>query len=274
MSLSDKYFIKTTTVKSTPGHWDVLLVDVYQRVDGVESQIGQYNRNYSDIMRTFCPFIHKNKEYALYSKDHTSTRIMELPSCKDIGGEKRNPNGFCPVDYFVPYDPESGLVGDFGFIAGCYWGDDIDWKIQFLDLSNADIGVVKRDNRFGRIELPRNITLEQAINTDGYWRQERDTLVRIAVQHHFEIERTEYYDDHELDEVENLLIVRLRRKFPFVHFKLNQDNNLDIICIYYKSYYSNDAQAHDAAMSAANEVLNEQQMKRINNIKLVSADMV
>jgi hypothetical protein len=55
----------------------------------------------------------------------------------------------------------------WGFVAGCVWGDDCSWKIQCLDLSRASEGIVKRDDRFGYIELPRHISLKQAIDVEN-----------------------------------------------------------------------------------------------------------
>ena len=55
---------------------------------------------------------------------------------------------------------------DWGFVAGCIWGDDSSWKIELLDLSQVDKGILKREDRFGYIELPRNCSLKNAINTD------------------------------------------------------------------------------------------------------------
>jgi hypothetical protein len=52
----------------------------------------------------------------------------------------------------------------FGFVAGCIWGDDSSWKVQYLDLSRAAEGVLKREERFGHLELPNAITLEQAVD--------------------------------------------------------------------------------------------------------------
>lgn len=52
----------------------------------------------------------------------------------------------------------------FGFVSGCYWGDDSSWKVQFLDLSNADKGIIKRDDRFEYWELPYNLTIKEAVN--------------------------------------------------------------------------------------------------------------
>ena len=54
----------------------------------------------------------------------------------------------------------------WGLVAGCYWGDDTSWKVQFLDLSRAADGVLARDDRFGYLELPRGVKLRDAVDAD------------------------------------------------------------------------------------------------------------
>ncbi|MBW2995152.1 hypothetical protein KY312_02275 [Candidatus Woesearchaeota archaeon] len=200
-----KYIIEATKVESKNDCWDTL--DVVVLKEG--KKIGSYKRNYPNICHTFYPFIFNGKEYALYSPEYTATRIMELPSCKDIGGEEADSNGFCPVDYFVPVfrkvkeeagdEEELVLIEDacfdekelndyeqhspiesfpFGFVAGCLWGDDTTWKIQYLDLSEAGKGIIKRDSRFGYIHLPSGIRLRDAIDLDGF-----DETGNIAIAH-------------------------------------------------------------------------------------------
>ena len=58
----------------------------------------------------------------------------------------------------------------WGFVAGCHWGDDSSWKIEFLDLSRASEGILKRDWRFGYIELPARVSLKDAIGTESIYR--------------------------------------------------------------------------------------------------------
>ena len=115
--------------------WGYLRVAIIDRVD--HAQIGEYVRNYSTLFRTFYPFQLGGRWLALYSRHYTATRLMALPSCEDLGGEEPADAGFCPVDFYVP---EPGM----GFVAGCIWGDDSSWKVQFLDLQEADKGIVKR----------------------------------------------------------------------------------------------------------------------------------
>jgi hypothetical protein len=85
-------------VPTKPGCWNYQKIGIFDK----DIQVGEYIRNYSHFYHTFYSFEQNCKWYALYSKDYTSTRLMSLPDCLDIGGEERNTWGFCPVDYYVP----------------------------------------------------------------------------------------------------------------------------------------------------------------------------
>lgn len=228
-------------IEYRPGAWSGLRVGVFRIEGGAEEQVGEYERNYPNLFRTFHPFQKDGKDYALYSPDYTVTRVMALPSCKDIGGEEPNAHGFCPVDYYVPsyiereyvdlddkvhrhrvnepdardlvaratkYTPLDEKTGErvvvekpdypvgpllyypFGFVAGCVWGDDSSWKIQYLDLSEAGRGVIKREERFGYIAMPDGMTLKQAVNMEDYLydpEEEWAYNVTIAVQRRFDL---------------------------------------------------------------------------------------
>lgn len=130
-------------------------------------KIGEYKRNVETLDNTFFAFRspYNGKDYALYSSDFTATRIMELPGCLDIGGEEPDIDGFCPEDYLVPWDGERFYP--FGFVAGHEIDDDLTSKIQFLDLSRVHEGIIIRDNRFGYIELPFSMLLDEAISVYG-----------------------------------------------------------------------------------------------------------
>ncbi len=168
-------------------YWNYQNIGVF---DG-ETKIGEYKRNYSSFMKTFYPFKKNGNWYALYSSNYTATRIMSLPDCKDIGGEEKDTWGFCPVEYYIPeYNQcsfkykdteekfqcfdfktceecaplETQCFTEFGFIAGCVWGDDSSWKIQYLDLSQADKGIIKREDKFGYIELLDSLSLKESIS--------------------------------------------------------------------------------------------------------------
>lgn len=190
-------------VKREPHGWNTLIVSVKEN----GKEIGTYKRNYPSLMDTFFPFCQDGEWYALYSPKYTSTRIMKLPECKDIGGEEDIENGFCPTEYFVPFgkryesichvDKEGNkinilkekLSGKSGFVAGCHWGDDSSDKVQFLDLSDVKNGNIKRDDRFGYIELPRseNIKLKDFINLDCYDEDEDYPYVEIATFRRFHL---------------------------------------------------------------------------------------
>jgi hypothetical protein len=199
-----KYFAKVIEkidMGSSPDgkkkYWNCLQIGVYKQKndDSEPEKIGEYKRNYTSFYNTFFPFKHKNGNwYALYSPNYTATRIMELPSCEDIGGEEPDGHGFCPVDFYVPnyiYDESNYITSqvnekdldekdddgnpidqekhwDFGFVAGCVWGDDTSWKIQYLDLKDGDKGIIKRSPRFGYIWLPREMSLKNAIEMEDF----------------------------------------------------------------------------------------------------------
>ena len=185
------------------GAWKSNTVEIY---DG-DKKVGEYIRNYDGhSITTFCPFEQAGKWYALYSRDYTSTRVMSLPDCKDLGGEASASGGFCPVEYYVPtkrelsrWDCRKGFrkqlkekpddestkkilveqekaygetlpaqLGTFGFMSGCHWGDDGSWKLEYLDLSEVSKGKIKREQRFGYWELPDGKSLKQCLDFGDY----------------------------------------------------------------------------------------------------------
>lgn len=155
--INEEYSLQITPIKKGKGYWNHLKVEIFK--DSI--RIGEYTRNYGVFYQTFCPFRYKDQEYALYSRDYTATRVMKLPECEDLCGEDRNSYGFCPVEYYVPNNKNCN--GSFGFVAGCVWGDDSSWKIQYLDLSKLP-NEISRDDRFGYIELPSRLYLKDVIS--------------------------------------------------------------------------------------------------------------
>jgi hypothetical protein len=85
-------------VETRPGCWRGLRVGVFRG----EEQVGEYQRGYDELYRTFFPFVRGGVWYALYSAAYTKTSVMRLPECEPVGGETDGPGGFCPVDYYVP----------------------------------------------------------------------------------------------------------------------------------------------------------------------------
>lgn len=189
MKITDKYTIRTAKKENGPGYWDSTQAEIL--LNG--TKIGEYIRTYHCMFNTFVPFTQKGKEYALYSDEYVCTKVMELPSCKQVAGEEPSSFGFCPTDFYVPEeDVERGLEGQFGFVAGCVWGDDSSWKIQFLDLSKISEGKLRREARFGYIELPNHLTLSQAVDCSGYDAAETEenkyTCISIACNQHFDVD--------------------------------------------------------------------------------------
>jgi len=172
----DKYVVKGRPKPNRPGTWDSTIVEVFRRTSssGDLEKICEYERNYS-LLRTFEPFRQGDRDFALISHDYIKTSVLDLESGSVIAeeiyeSEAQALGGFCPVGFYVPdwWDAHDGSLipgsenwnadhewpnGDFGFVWGCQWGDDSSWKVQYLDLSRVQQGVVRREERFGYLEL-------------------------------------------------------------------------------------------------------------------------
>ena len=176
--------------------WRSRRIGVYRVSPDGEQLVGDYVRNYPTLFQTFFHFRRQGIDYALYSPDYTCTRLLALPECADIGGEASHGMGFCPIDYYVPcFDDATAKDSDLlfvncGFVAGCVWGEDATYKIQFLDLSRAREGILTRDDRFGYIVLPEKVRLADVVSTHLYDPQPdagQNQQIAIAVQRSFDI---------------------------------------------------------------------------------------
>ncbi len=241
------------TIGLSPVEWKTQRIGVFKVDNNGEEQIGEYLRNYGSFFDSFFHFQQNGKDLALYSCDYTAKRIMELPSCQEIGGEEPNEMGFCPVEFFVPtyldqehkhrtnnesFPPETAsvrrvnnpsiedlreseqkhsyvvaLTGQecedvftyrpltpllyypFGFIAGCIWGDENTWKVQYLDLSQAFEGKLVREESSGYIELPDGLSLKDAIHMDDYLydaEEESANHIRINLLQTFDLRTSSF----------------------------------------------------------------------------------
>lgn len=197
--MPDLFHVEVEVVDHGPAVWKTARVNIFQTIDGISHQIGSYARNHAGwCSSTFCPFMLEGRWYALYSPDYTATRVMELPSCRDIAGEEPRSNGFCPVEYYVPHDHpnvvKAGHGGRFGFVAGCLWGDDSSWKIQHLDLSSVATGVLVRKELFGYIAMPaKTARLSECISLEGYDPPDYE-VADLAVEIRFDLKTGQHRD--------------------------------------------------------------------------------
>lgn len=175
--INKKYIARVDEIiDNGDGYWKTLVIGVWEEVAGDSehlstlNKIGEYKRNYPEFFNTFFPFVQNGEWFALYSPEYTCTRIMRLPECVDIGGEDPYPLGFCPVDYCVPLRDieKEGEYCNFGFVSGCIWGDDASIKLQFFDLSEASNGVLRREPKFGYLEIPDVIKLRDILFLNEY----------------------------------------------------------------------------------------------------------
>jgi hypothetical protein len=172
----DKYAVKCSRKSNGPGVIESTVVEVFRRPSsaGDPEKVCEYERNLF-MLQTFEPFRQGDREFALISRDYTRTAVLDLQSGSVIAEETDEPGmppgaGFCPVGFYVPdwWDVNDGSIipgseywradhewpsGDFGFVWGCVWGDDSSWKVQYLDLSRVQQGVIRREERFGYVEL-------------------------------------------------------------------------------------------------------------------------
>lgn len=189
--MSSPFHVEVNVVDNGEGVWKTAVVSVFETADGSPRKIGQYARNHAGWCEdTFHPFKQNGRWYALYSRDYTATRVMELPSCRDIAGEDLNSHGFCPVEYYVPFEHRqvvaAGRVGQFGFVAGCIWGDDSSWKIQYLDLSQISSGLLTRKELFGYVAMPPKVGLKDCVSLDAYDPPDYE-VVDLAVEVRFDL---------------------------------------------------------------------------------------
>jgi len=102
-----------------------------------------------------------------------------------------NPNSEEKCETTTTYRPLTSILSyPFGFVAGCIWGDDSTYKIQYLDLSEAEKGIIKRNERFGYIELPENQTLKEAIDMYDFGddpEMDYSTYIRINIMQTFDL---------------------------------------------------------------------------------------
>lgn len=161
----ERYTVRTSAIKNKPGTWDSTKVEILS--DG--NKVAEFVRNYA-MLGAFEPFRQGGRDYALVSPHYTATSVLDLQTGEMIASEEPAGHGFCPVGFYVPdwwdvhddsilpgskyWDKDDEWpVGDFGFVWGCVWGDDTSWKLQYLDLSDITKGEIRRDDRFGYVEV-------------------------------------------------------------------------------------------------------------------------
>lgn len=134
-------------ISNGQGYWNYLDIGVFQQdASGQEPyQIGQYRRNYSAFYNTFSATRKGDKFYALYSPYYTGTRVLEITpgvGIKDIGGEEKDSDGFCPTELYIPkihsYVGEQFHCGPFERIK--------DWD-RILDFYPAGTRIISMERK-------------------------------------------------------------------------------------------------------------------------------
>lgn len=95
-------------------------------------------------------------------------------------------------------NPIVSRYATWGLVSGCQWGDDGSDKIEYLDLADVANGVIRRDARFGYVELPRNCKLKDAVDTEGIYTLNdppEETFIYVAVPVRFDLTGRRHEDD-------------------------------------------------------------------------------
>lgn len=207
------FIIECTSIENHPGIWNSVKVSIFS--DNI--LIGEYLRNYSKYAQeTFFPFLVGEDWYALYSSNYTATRVMKLyeDRIEDWCGESPSLFGFCPVEIYVPRYNKYSVIGEgdyctvdteyttsaefiaeqddktfveskycnFGFLSGCVWGDDSNWKLLYIDLfkvANKELSITEK---FGYWELPIGTKLKECINMHN-WEPDHEWVDLTRVEH-------------------------------------------------------------------------------------------
>lgn len=217
--------IVADTVQNQPGQWDSEKVSIFRD----QVLIGEYLRNYGNSISTFYPFQIEDQWYALYSASYTALRVMRLNAdhIEDWCGEEPSPNGFCPMEIYVPryhtlidsfgsadkiteYEytlvdnevSEDEFIGegksancketlycDFGFLGGCVWGDDSSSKLRYIDLKRVPYKELDITEKFGYWEIPNKMNVRDAVDMSGW--EEAHHWIALSRMEHFNLKTGE-----------------------------------------------------------------------------------
>ena len=150
----------------------------------------EYERNYG-LLHTFEPF--SPVRPGVRGKSPRSTlapRCWTLATGRVIAEEPISSTGFCPVGFYVPdwrWDLHDrsviGLAASIGtptagsparrvrVCVGVRLGRmDSSWKVQHLDLTGIQSGVIRREERFGYVELATDGYRSPCFSPEGFGR--------------------------------------------------------------------------------------------------------
>lgn len=180
--------------------------------------IHSYYRTYPCLFRTIDAFRYKNSDYIIFSDFTTALKIISVASKEII---EVSTSGFCPTEVFVPSQEDithritGGQYLPFMLVAGCLWGDDSSWKIQYLSLEDLS-RPLKLEEKFGYLELASGCHLKEdvvveycdAFEADGHSFPES---IEIHIPMKFSYYDDEYgkrnggYNSHQLKSLNELI---------------------------------------------------------------------
>lgn len=225
--------LTVSRLETKPEHVEFSLVEIFLQ----EDKLGEYIREYPHYSETtFAPFKSRNGNwYALYAPKSSQINLMRLPECRPVEKEKAKLIGFCAMEIWVPsyymkeynqaaygvFDNQTHLhptsyahlskVGgpyenylELAFVGGCYWGDDNSMKVQVIDLTRVEEGILSMSEPFGYFEttsksLRESIELELDQDEDELGNISHCLEVKITGTHSYyvpEIEKRIHWESH------------------------------------------------------------------------------
>lgn len=219
------FSVKTEVVKNSPGTWNSTKVSIYRDDKLIGEYIRNYSDYGTSTFYPF-ELNGKWYALYSANYTATCVMKLHADSIEDWCGEKPHAHGFCPVEYYIPtyahHRYSSTIVGktemmdlyyvdcdfseeeftdilnnpdyvgtlkncNFAFMAGCVWGDDTSWKLQYIDLSQVDKKILNITEKFGYFELPNNLTLRQCVDMSN-WEPDYE-FVRLSNAKSFDLSK-------------------------------------------------------------------------------------
>jgi len=205
--LGTPFIIETTPVENKPGTWNSTKVSIYRDEILIGEYLRNYHSFGQETFYPFQIGEDWYAVYSA-SYTATRIMKLHNDRIEDWCGEESHSEGFCPVEFYIPkynhlqetvnhfktnelttYDnyyadcdlnitefmhqkEDKNFIGthycNFGFLSGCIWGDDSNWKIQYIDLSKVPDKEMSITEKFGYWVMPSNMTLKECVHMDNW----------------------------------------------------------------------------------------------------------
>lgn len=211
--------IVADTVKNSPGTWDSEKVSIFRDGKLIGEYMRNYT-NGVNTFYPFQLEGEWYALYSAQYTELRAMRLGQ-DHIEDWCGTQQLKNAFCPLELYVPrynvmtdsytsgtdelrqfeYSVVDSTVTadefiadstsanckettycDFGFVAGCLWGDDSTAKLRYIDLAKIVNKELHVTEKFGYWEIPDRMTLQQAVDM-SHWEPAHNWISLARVEH-------------------------------------------------------------------------------------------